>query len=392
MIEEAQKYLLENHMDGWLLYDFRKSNELAYYALKIPETSIATRRFFYWIPKKGEPIKLVHAIEGHILDHLPGEKRSYLSWQSLESELANLLQGCKKIAMEYSFKNRIPYVCRVDGGTIDLVRSFGVEVASSSDFLGYFTACLNEKQMASQKRAGKAVDAIVANAWDLIAEHLKSGKKITEYDVQQAISQEFKKRKMVTDHDPIVAINEHSADPHFEPLPNRSSPIQKGDFILIDLWGKEEGEDGIFADITRVGFAGKAPSEKQHKVFQIVREAQKKAIELVTSRFKEKKRVEGREVDIAARKVIEDAGFGKYFIHRTGHSIEKTLHGSGTHMDNLEINDSRPILPRSCFSIEPGIYLPGEFGVRLELDVLITEDNQVLITGGEQDEITLLNL
>lgn len=389
-IEKVQKYLKEINVDGWLLYDFRKSNELAHYFLNIPSHAVTTRRFFYWIPKEGEPIRLVHAIEAQVLDELPGEKWVYLSWQSLEKELGEILKGKHKVAMEYSPNNRIPYVSRVDAGTVDLIRSFGVEVVSSADFLSHFTAELTDAQVESQMHSGKALDEIVADTWKWIKKNLSEKKKITEYDVQQKIVKDFKDRKMVTDHEPIVATNAHSADPHYEPLKDKSSEIKMGDFILIDQWAKEDGENGIFADITRVAVAGSEPTEKQKEIFEIVRKAQKDAVELVKTRFEKKERVEGREVDDAARNVIEKAGYGKYFIHRTGHSIERSLHGSGAHIDNLEINDVRPLIRNSCFSIEPGIYLPGEFGVRLEFDVLILSDGSVKITGGEQDEITCL--
>ena len=389
-IEKVQTYLKEINIDGWLIYDFRKSNELAHYFLNIPSHAVTTRRFFYWIPKEGEPIRLVHAIESQVLDELPGEKWVYLSWQFLEKELGEILKGKHKIAMEYSPNNRIPYVSRVDAGTVDLVRSFGVEVVSSADFISYFIAELTDAQIESQVRAGIALDEIVADTWKWIAKNLSENKKITEYDVQQKIVQDFKDRKMITDHNPIVATNAHSADPHYEALKGKSSEIKMGDFILLDQWAKESTEDAIFADITRVGVAGPKPTEKQKEIFEVVRKAQKEADELVKSRFEKKERVEGREVDDAARSVIEQAGYGKYFTHRTGHSIERALHGSGAHIDNLEINDVRPLIPRSCFSIEPGIYLPGEFGVRLEYDVLILPDGSVKITGGEQDEITCL--
>lgn len=389
-IKEAQKYLQKSKLDGWLLYDFRKSNELAHYFLELPSHAVVTRRFFYWIPAKGDPVKLVHAIEAHVLDELPGKKRTYLSWQSLEEELKKILKGKKRVAMEYSPKNTIPYVSRVDAGTVELVGSFGAKVVSSQDFLAFFTASLSKSQIESQIRAGNALDEIVADAWEWIAKHLKNGKKITEYDVQQKIMGDFRSRKMVTDHDPIVATNAHSADPHYEPLKGKSSEIKMGDFILIDQWAKEDDDDAIFADITRVAVAGKKPRKKEKDIFDIVRKAQVQALELVKRRFKEKREVKGYEVDDAARKVIEKAGYGKYFIHRTGHSIERSLHGSGVHMDNLEIHDVRPITVNSCFSIEPGIYLPDEFGVRLEFDVLIHANGKIQVTGGEQEEIFCL--
>lgn len=389
-ILDAQKYLKEMHLDGWLLYDFHGNNQLTRTFLGIPSHQVTTRRFFYWIPVKGDPVKLVHAIEAHVLDHCPGEKRKFLSWQSLESEVGKILKGAKKIAMEYSPKNAIPYVSKVDAGTVDLVRSFGVEVVSSADFLPHFTAVLSKEQGASQVRAGQKCDEIVNGAWKWIGEHLVKGETITEYDVQQKIASDFKKNNLVTDHDPIVGVNAHSADPHYEPLKESSSPIRKGDFVLIDLWAKEKGEWTVFGDITRVAVADSKPTKRQEEIFQIVRKAQKAAVSLVKSRFAAKKRVEGWEVDDAARSVITQAGYGEFFIHRTGHSIEVELHGSGAHMDNLEMHDVRPILPGTCFSVEPGIYLPGEFGVRLELDVYVHLDLTVEVTGGEQNAIVCL--
>ncbi|PIS03172.1 MAG: peptidase [Chlamydiae bacterium CG10_big_fil_rev_8_21_14_0_10_42_34] len=389
-VQEAQKYLKELGLDGWLLYDFHGNNELARLFLGLTSDSITTRRFFYWIPVKGEPIKIVHAIESHVLDQCAGEKRTFLSWQSLEKEVGRVLKGVKKIAMEYSFKNAIPYISRVDAGTVDLVRSFGVEVVSSGDFLANFTAVLSDEQGQSQIRAGKACDRIVNGAWKWICEQLVNKNAITEYDVQQKIVEEFKKSNLVTDHPPIVAVNAHSADPHYEPLKVGSSVIQRGDFILIDLWAKENVEGAVYGDITRVAVAANKPTDRQLEIFQIVRSAQIAALELVTGRFSQKKRVEGWEVDQAARRVIEDAGYGEFFIHRTGHSIEVSLHGSGAHMDDLEMHDVRPLLPGTCFSIEPGIYLPDEFGVRLEHDVYIHPDGTVEVTGGIEDSLLCL--
>ncbi len=383
MIEKAQQFL--KGCDGWLIYDFHGNNPLARHFLNLDPNLMTTRRFFYWIPAKGHPVKLVHAIEAKTLDHLPGEKRIYSSWQMLERELKTLLHGVKKAAMEYSPKNAIPYVSLVDGGTIDLIRSFDIEVVSSADFLPHFTAVLTEKQIQSQLRAGKELDRIVNETWEWIGKRVG---KITEYDVQQRIVDEFRKLNYIYDHDPVVGVNVHSADPHFEPKKGESSLIQPGDFILIDLWAKEK--EGIFGDITRVGVAATVPSQKQQEVFEVVRSAQKKAVELIKRRFSEKKRIEGWEVDEAARSYIRDAGYGEYFIHRTGHSIEVNLHGSGAHMDNLEMHDVRPILPGTCFSIEPGIYLPNEFGVRLEFDLLVHHDGRIEISGGEQDEIICL--
>lgn len=389
-IQEAQKDLREMKADGWLLYDFQRNNDLALRFLSIPHHFVVKRRFFYWIPAEGEPVKIVHAIESHVLDHCPGSKKTYASWQSLEKELRETLHGAKKVAMEYSPKNAIPYISRVDAGTVELIRSFGVEVVSSGDFLPRFTAVLDEKQIQSQIRAAGALDRIVHGAWQWIGDHLKRKNKITEYDVQQKIAADFERLHLVTEDLPIVGVNQHSADPHYQPQKEGSSLIREGDFILIDLWAKEKGETAIFGDITRVAVAAKRPTARQQEIFQIVRSAQRAAVALIEERFAHKQRIEGWEVDDAARKVIAGAGFGPFFTHRTGHSIEIELHGSGAHMDNLEIHDVRPILPATCFSIEPGIYLPDAFGVRLEYDVLIHRDGKVQVTGGEQDAIVCL--
>ncbi|MGB7979098.1 MAG: M24 family metallopeptidase [Chlamydiales bacterium] len=389
-IEEAQKYLKARRIDGWLLYDFHGKNELARHFLHLSPKQMTTRRFFYWIPAFGEPVKLLHAIEPHILDSFPGELRLYSSWQSLEKELAELMQRVNKAAMEYSPKNAIPYISLVDAGTVDLIRSLGVEVVSSADFLPYFTAVLSDEQIETQRRAAKALDQIAETTWNWIGDHLKRGHPISEYDVQQKIVAEFKERHLITDHAPIVAVNAHTADPHYAPEKESSSPIEKGDFILIDLWAKERGERAIFGDITRVAVAAATPTQKQQEIFSIVRKAQKTAAEFVRKRLALQKRVEGWEVDEIARSVIREAGYGIYFIHRTGHNIEIELHGSGAHMDNLEMHDTRPILPSTCFSLEPGIYLPGEFGVRLEFDLLVLKDGTVEISGGEPDAIVCL--
>jgi Xaa-Pro aminopeptidase len=385
--ESARYFLKERKLDGWLLYDFHRSNELAHRFLSIPSSQMVTRRFFYWIPAEGEPTKLVHAIEAHALDHCPGEKRVYASWQVLETELKHLLQGKKKIAMEYG---KIPYISKVDGGTIDLVRSMGVEVVSSGDFLLYFTSVLTKKQMESQKRAATLLSQLVQGAWHWIRKALHEKQELTEYQIQQWLLDRFKEHKLITDGPPIVAVNAHSADPHFETLREGASKINSGDLLLIDLWAKEETEDAVYGDLTKVAVAAKAPSPKQQEIFQLVRSAQKASIALVRERFAKKEALQGWEVDEAARTVIRTGGHAEHFIHRTGHNIETHLHGSGTHMDNLEMHDTRPVLPMTCFSVEPGIYLPGEFGIRLESDVLVYKDGSIEVTGGEQDRLECL--
>lgn len=386
-IRDAQNFLKGINADGWLIYDFHKSNYLAHLFLELPESPMATRRFFYWIPAKGTPIKIVHAIESTVLDSWPGEKKIYLSWQSLRKQVRGAVSGSKRVAMEYSSLNGNPYVSCVDGGTVDLVRSFGPEVVSSGVFLPHFTSVIDAEQGKSHIRAASALDQIVKETWAWIRDHLLRNEPINEYQIQQRIVKEFERLDLVTNSPPIVAVNAHSALPHFETQSIGSRQLVKGDFLLIDLWAKEKQDKAVFGDITRVAIASKHPTERQKLVFDTVRAAQKAGIGLIKRRFSEKKKVMGFEVDDAARNVIKDAGFGEYFIHKTGHNIEVHLHGSGTHMDNLEMHDDRPILPGTCFSIEPGIYLEGEFGIRLESDVYIHPDGKVEVTGGEQDEI-----
>jgi Xaa-Pro aminopeptidase len=387
-IAEAQKYLKEMGVDGWLLYDFAHSNPPLYIFLDLPQDKAFRRRFFYWIPVVGPPVKLVHAIEPHTLDEWPGSKQVYSSWQSLHHALSSILKGKKKVAMEYS--PNIPYVSRVDGGTVDLVRSFGVEVVSSCDFLPHFTAVLDDAQAQSHIRAGKVLDQVAAATWHWIAERLKGGQAITEYDVQQKIMNDFAENGMITDTAPVVSVNANTADPHYCPTQLHAKPVRKGDFILLDMWCKEAKERAIFADITRVGIAAAKSTPRQQEIFQIVRHAQKAATDFVIKRFREKRRVEGYEIDDVARHLIKQAGYGDQFLHRTGHNIGVDLHGSGAHIDNLEMHDVRPILPGTCFSIEPGIYLEGEFGIRLEYDLYIDKQREVHIVGGIQDEIVCL--
>lgn len=389
-IEEAQNYLRKMGADGWLLYDFAHINPIPHLIFDLHPHLTYRRRFFYWIPVQGEPVKIVHAIESKNLDSLPGEKRIYSSWQKLHQELGAVLRGKKKVAMEYSPMNEIPYVSRVDGGTIDLVRSLGVDVVSSALFLPYFTAVLDESQAKSHMRAANFLDILVGESWDWIAVQLKQKSIISEYDVQQKILNDFAKHHLETESAPSVSVNENSADPHYSPTKEKAKIIREGDFILIDMWCKEKGAKTVYADITRVGVARNKPSAKEEKIFQIVRRAQRAAIDLVKHRMREKGPLLGFEVDDAARNVVRQSGYGEKFLHRTGHNIGVELHGSGANIDNLELHDVRPILPNTCFSIEPGIYLEGEFGVRLESDVYIDSKGEVHITGGEQDALVCL--
>lgn len=385
-LKRVQKILTEMKLDAWLLYDFRFSNELALNMLGITRKSHLTRRFFYFIPKKGNPVKIANAIETFHYDKLPGKLLPYASYESLINNLKKILKGTKRVAMEYSPMNAIPYVSRVDAGTIELIRSMGVEIVSSADLISMYNALWSKKQFDENKSVAFALNNIVYLAFDFIRKKILANKNITEYEVQQFIMNEFRKRNFVTDDPPIVGVNENSANPHYTPTKEKSKKIKNGDFVLIDLWAKPNKEDGVWADITWVGFVGASVPDKYKKIFNIVAEARDSAFNLVKSRFNSGREVRGYEVDATSRKVIEDAGYGKFFIHRTGHSITTDLHGSGAHIDNFETKDERLILPQTSFSIEPGIYLPGDFGVRSEIDVFVTKEGKVIITGKEKQK------
>ena len=374
------------NIDAWLLYDFRFSNELALNMLGITKKSHLTRRFYYLIPKKGEPKKIANAIETFHFNGLPGKLLPYASYDSLIQNLKFSLNGIKTVAMEYSPLNAIPYISRVDAGTIEQIRSLGVEILSSANLISMYNALWTKEQFLENKPVANALTDIVYKAFNFIKKKISNSKSITEYDVQQFIMGEFKHRKLFTDDPPIVGVNENSANPHYTPSKELHKKITKSDFVLIDLWAKQNKEDAVWADITWVGFVGTSVPEKYTKIFNIVAEARDTAFNLVDSRFKAGKEVRGFEVDAASRKVIEDAGYGKYFIHRTGHSITTDLHGSGAHIDNFETKDERLLLPSTSFSLEPGIYLPGKFGARTEIDVFITKDRKVIFSGKEKQK------
>lgn len=385
-----QQILSESSIDGWLIYDFHKRNALAMDFLEIPHSLFLTRRFFYWIPQKGAPIKIVNAIESHVLDFLPGEKVTYFTWKTWEEQLKKVLEGKRRIAMEYSPQNRIPSISLVDGGTLELVLQFVPEVVSSGDFIQQFTCVLTPPQRKSHLEAAFVLEEVVDRAWDFLSGCLKRKEKVTEFDVQQKMESDMKKRGCSFEGNPICAINQNSSNPHYIPEKKTSLEIKQGDFVLLDLWCKKNEVFSVYADICRVAVADFSPTPRQELIFGIVREAQKKATEFIRNRCLRGEEIRGWEVDQEARQVIEQAGFGPYFIHRTGHNIYTQDHGPGTHMDSLETFDDRKVLFETCFSIEPGIYLPKEFGVRLEYDLFITKQGDLEVSGGEQTEIKVL--
>jgi len=390
-LPKIQEILRSMNLDGWLLFDFRGMNELALNVLDIGKDKHLTRRIFYFIPSSGEPSKMVNAIEAHNLAHLLGEELKYASYVSLREHLTKALSGAKVIAMEYSPNNAIPYLSKVDGGTIEYIKSFGVEIVSSGNLITMFDALWTENQYEENIPVANFLTDTVAKCFNYIKENILAGSTITEYDVQQLIMNEFTKRNYFTDHPPIVAVNENSANPHYAPTEKVFKTIKKEDFVLIDLWAKVNKDEGVWSDITWVGFVGDIVPQRYTDIFNIVKNARDSAFDFVAENFKNSIPIKAFEVDDVARNVIEKAGYGKYFIHRTGHSITTALHGSGPHLDNFETQDERLLLPSTSFSIEPGIYITGDFGVRSEIDVFVHPDGKVEQTGGaRQTEVVAI--
>ncbi len=392
-VARIQRELKAAGLDGWLLYDFRNRDPLAYRILGLDFGKFTTRRWFYWIPAAGEPVKLVSKVEAGKLDALPGEKRPYRSWRELHAALAGALGAARTVAMQYSPLGNIPYVSIVDGGTVDLVRSLGYEVVSSADLVQTFEAVLNEAAYASHVEAGARVQRIKDEAFALVGEELRAGRTLTQYDVQQFIVRRFAEEGLdcLGEH-PIVGTNEQPADPHFEPTPDNARPIRKGDTLLIDLWAKLAQPGAIFYDITWCGFVGNDPPARYVEIFRVVRDARDAALEFVRGRFAAGQPVAGWEVDDVARGVVERAGYGEFFVHRTGHSIGEEVHGNGVNIDNFETKDERLLVPGICFSIEPGIYLEGEMAARSEIDVFITPAGSVEVAGAMQRELVLIDV
>jgi len=387
-LEAIQKALKESNIDGWLFYDFHNRDAIAHRILNIDTKRFTSRRWFYYIPAEGTPKKLVHSIETYKLAHLPGEQYVYLPWEQQHALLREILADAKKIAMQYSPMNAIPYVSIVDGGTIDLIRSFGIEVVSSADLVSIFESHLSMEDFETHRKAGILMQEIKNAAFKEIAHRIRSGKQPKEYEIQEFMHNLMRQNNLAWGDGPVVAINEHAADPHFEPTPENSYTMQIGDLVLIDLWAKLDQPRSIFYDITWMGFIGETVPEKIESLFSIIAKARDTAYNLVKERFASNTPVYGWEVDKACREVVEQAGFGKYFIHRTGHNIGEQVHGNGTHIDNLETKDLRRIIPGSCFSIEPGIYIPDEkLGFRTEIDVFVTDDGKVEVIGDIQQKV-----
>ncbi|MFY9560766.1 MAG: Xaa-Pro peptidase family protein [Terriglobales bacterium] len=381
-----QKALRERNIDAWLFYDHHHRDPIAYRVLGLPDGLMVTRRWFYLIPAKGEPTKLVHKIEAGHLDTLPGTKRLYSGWQELFDSMKGLLASHRDIAMQYSPNNLVFTISLVDAGTVDLIRGLGKNVVSSQDLVAQFEATMNDDQIATHFAARDIIDKLTAEAFQEIGRRVRNGG-THEHEIQQWFMDAFQRESLVTDDSPIVAVNANSGNPHYEPSAKHPVPIREGDFVLLDVWAKKNTPGAVFYDITWTGVVGK-PTDRQREIFKIVSEGRDIGVKTVLEAISAGRLIAGWEVDRAVRAHIKKAGYGDYFIHRTGHSIGTEVHANGANMDDLEIHDERRILPNSCFSIEPGIYLP-EFGVRSEVNVLVRSASAE-VTGKIQREIVTI--
>ncbi len=387
-IKEIQQYLTANHLDGWLLADFHGRNSIAVGVLELK--SLVTRRSFYFLPANGDPIVLANPIEKHLFLHLPGQLQLYFGYKMLEDELARTLKGCKKIAMEYSPMGRLPYIGLVDAGTIELVRNCGVEIVSSADLVANFQARLSDKQVELHRLAAANVLKIKDQAFGFIRDSLQQNQSITEYDVVRFVLNKFDELVMETDHGPICAVDGNAGNPHYEPTEKNSARIAKGQLVLLDLWGKLKQPSAVYGDITWVAFTGTSNEipAKHRELFGIVAKSRDTAVEFLKKHYG-KRDIFGAEVDDVVREVITKAGYGKYFVHRTGHSIGTEVHGVGPNIDNLETEDRRALQVGHLFSVEPGIYME-DCGFRSEINVLITKDGPQVTTLPLQAELTAL--
>jgi Xaa-Pro aminopeptidase len=389
-LQKIQTAIKSLGIDGWLFFDFHNRDHLGLKILGMDPHAMSTRRWYYFIPASGEPVKLAHRVEPGKLDHLPGKKMMYSSWRELHTNLKEILGKPSKIAMQYSPMNAIPYISIVDGGTLELVKSFGHEIVSSADLVQQFEALLDEKAIKSHFKAGKLIDKILDEAFDEVRKSLRNKKCKTEYEIEQFIEKRFKANHLITDDPLIVGTNDHPANPHFAPTPKNSRKIKPGDKLLVDLWAKLDKPGSIYYDITWSAFVGDDPPEEYVKAFHIVRDARRAGIKFLTERLNSGKQVAGWEVDDVCRNVVKEAGYGGNFTHRTGHSIGEEVHGNGANIDNFETQDTRLLVPGCLFSLEPGIYLEGKMGVRSELDIFIDGSNKAMVTGKEQDELALI--
>jgi Xaa-Pro aminopeptidase len=390
VLSDIQKALRQRNIDGWLLCDFRNRDFLSYAVLGLDVSRASSRRWYYYIPARGTPKALVHAVEPRTLDDLPGSKAVYVSWKDLHSKLRTMLGTKKKIGMQYSPKNNVPFVSLVDAGTIELVKGFGHRVVSSADLVQTFVSTIDENGYKLHKEAGRVIDRVLQEAFEEIRKGVESRSGITDHDIQQFILERQNEQGVISATAPLVGINDRAADPHFELEASSKRRFSRGDTVLIDLYGKRNLPGAIYYDITWVGFVGPTPPPEYQKIFRVASAARDAAVEFVQDRIAHERPCYGWEVDDVCRAVVVRGGYGKYFVHRTGHSIGSEMHGTGVNIDNLETRDERALLPGCCFSIEPGIYLEGKMAVRTEVNIFIRPDHVAEVTGDIQREIVTL--
>ena len=388
LISRIQAALRERDIPAWLFYGFRDIDPTALQILGFPPNPHVSRRWFYLIPAQGMPQKLVHRIESWQLDHLPGKKDVYLRWEELQSGLTGMLRGVPRVAMQFSDHNNIPYISRVDAGTVDWIRHLGTQVVSSGDLVQLFDAVWDRGQLDQHRSTAQLITGIVAEAFQRTASAIAEGAGSDELSVQRFILGRFAEEGLIAEHPPIVAVNQHSGDPHYSPTEDSSARIKRGDWLLIDLWAKPPEQGAVYADITWTGFFGEQIPEEHSKVFDVVRRARDAGVDFLREKIEAGSAVEGWQVDDAVRKVIREAGYGEFFVHRTGHNLGQEVHGNGVNFDNLETHDTRRVIPGIACTIEPGVYLKP-FGVRSELNVAFLED-RVEVTTPPQEELLRL--
>lgn len=390
-LEQIQQALRSEQLDGWLFFDFRKSNPIAYHVLGLSESEMYTRRWFYFVPAQGEPTAVISAVESHVLRMLPGKRLVFRTWEEMHTHLQAFLLPKARVAMEYSPMNAIPYMARVDAGTVELIRAFGVDVVSSANLAQRFMARLSQQQVEMHRDAGRRLIAAKDQLFTELREDVQVGRELNEYQVQQRFAQLIRERGVMLPEPPLVAVNAHASNPHYAPGADAYAPIRRGDLVLFDFWGHLPQAGAIYADYTWMAFAGAASEipEQQQVVFELVRRARDTGIAFIRESLAAGKPIEGRQADDVVRKIIAEASYGDYFVHRTGHNIGIEEHGNGANIDNFETQDNRALLPYTCCSIEPGVYLP-EFGVRSEVDLLIFEHDAEVTGVPVQERITPL--
>jgi Xaa-Pro dipeptidase len=369
----------ETDAGGWLFYDFRGLDPIGRHVLGFPEGQMATRRWFYFIPTSGDPVKICHRIEADALEHLPGRRLLYSGWKELDEHLRGILKGAGRVAMQYSPRNAIPYVSRVDAGTVEMVTGCGVQVVSSADLVQTFEAVMDDDQVETHFEAARMLRKAVDMTFEKVRRRVVDGRPTSEHDIQTFLMDHFTAGGFVADHPPIVAVNEHAGQPHYSPPPEGSSPIRRGDLLLIDIWAKKDQANAIYADITWTAVVDSEVPRRIQEVFDVVRGGRDAAVEFVQTAIADGRPIKAHEVDDTARDVIAGRGHGEHFTHRTGHNLGYEVHGNGAHLDHLETIDDRRIIPRTAFTIEPGVYLP-EFGIRSEINLYV-RDKEAVITG-----------